>query len=112
MIDVKQLAEQAGIETDLWQMGAGSLVYSKHCDGIPRAEFEHFVALVLERAAQTMPSTPEEISAFIGSNFCGVEYADPDMPAASQGDTYTLTAHDLLSAFDEWEAIRALKPKE
>ena len=62
MIDVKQLAEQAGIETDLWQMGAGSLVYSKHCDGIPRAEFEHFAALVeaatLERAAQVCDVTP------------------------------------------------------
>ena len=72
MIDVKQLAEQAGIETDLWKMGAGSLVYSKHCDGIPRAEFEHFVALVeaatLERAAQECdeqqkePECPERAS--------------------------------------------------
>ena len=87
MIDVKQLAEQAGIETDLWQMGAGSLVYSKHCDGIPRAEFEHFVALVLERAAQGCTTLDMEsfgvipIRAVIISNACV-------------------------------DAIRALKPKE
>ena len=105
MIDVKQLAQQAGLHSGKEVRWDGQILPG--ADGLSR-----FAALVLERAAQTMPSTPEEISAFIGSNFCGVEYADPDMPAASQGDTYTLTAHDLLSAFDEWEAIRALKPKE
>lgn len=104
MIDAKQLEDMAR-ECILEDWDAGGRYYRD-------MDLHRFAALVLERAAQTMPSTPEEISAFIGSNFCGVEYADPDMPAASQGDTYTLTAHDLLSAFDEWEAIRALKPKE
>ena len=91
MIDVKQLAEQAGIETDLWQMGAGSLVYSKHCDGIPRAEFEHFVALVLERAAQECENATR---ARMFSNLHG----------ESGGPTIDLAQCAA--------AIRALKPKE
>ncbi len=52
MIDVKKIAEQAGINTCLWNYGSRSLVFTESCEGVARAEFEAFAALVLEEAAK------------------------------------------------------------
>ena len=44
-IDLRKLAEQAGISMDMWDMGAASLAYSAGCRGITRAHLERFAAL-------------------------------------------------------------------
>lgn len=51
MIDVKKIAGQAGIKTDAWECGSGSLLYVDDVHGIPRSNVEAFVSLILEAAA-------------------------------------------------------------
>lgn len=46
---IVECAEESNIRTDLWRMGAGSLVYSDDCNGIPRSDFTNFVRAI-ERA--------------------------------------------------------------
>lgn len=46
---IVECAEESNIRTDLWTMGAGSLVYSDDCNGIPRSDFTNFVRAI-ERA--------------------------------------------------------------
>jgi hypothetical protein len=59
-----------------------------------RAEFESTPA----QATPSLPSTPDEVIAFIGSNFDS---------SHTQGDKadwrYQVSVHDLLSAFSEWQ---------
>jgi hypothetical protein len=49
------------------------------------------------------PKTPEEIRSFVGSDFCSMEFGRDDEQPCDH-DTYTVTAHDLLSAFWNWWA--------
>ncbi|UQN37276.1 hypothetical protein MTR80_06115 [Alcaligenes aquatilis] len=52
-----------------------------------------------------LPNTPEEIRAFIGKNFSSLQFGlETEQP--HENDTYTLTAHDLISAF-QWFEIDA-----
>lgn len=52
-----------------------------------------------------LPNTPEEIRAFIGKSFSSLQFGqDNELP--HENDTYTLTAHDLISAF-QWSEIDA-----
>lgn len=44
-VDLRKIAEQAGISMDLWDMGAASLAYTEGCHGVARAELEKFAAL-------------------------------------------------------------------
>jgi hypothetical protein len=46
----------------------------------------------------TVPSTPEEVIAFIGANFEVMEEAPEP-----ENVRYQLTVHDLLSAFQWWQ---------
>lgn len=58
-IDIKQIAEQAGIRMNLWNMGAASMAYSDGCEGVTREHLERFAELLL--AAKTTPLTPGEL---------------------------------------------------
>ena len=40
---IVRCADESDIRTELWDMGAGSLVYSEYCSGIPRGDFTNFV---------------------------------------------------------------------
>lgn len=51
MIDVKKLAEQAGMNVSLWDYGAGSIAFTMGTEGVARGAVERFAALVLEAAA-------------------------------------------------------------
>lgn len=60
------------------------------------------------------PSTPEQIRDFIGSNFISRKDEKPAPEGtpiwageATENDVYTLSAHDLLSAFSEWAEAQA-----
>lgn len=44
-VDLRQIAEQAGIRMDQWEMGAASLAYSEGCHGITREHLERFAFL-------------------------------------------------------------------
>lgn len=52
-----------------------------------------------------LPNTPEEIRAFIGKSFSSLQFGQ-DNEQPHENDTYTLTAHDLISAF-QWSEIDA-----
>lgn len=52
-----------------------------------------------------LPNTPEEIRAFIGKSFSSLRFGQ-DNEQPHENDTYTLTAHDLISAF-QWSEIDA-----
>ena len=51
MIDVKKLAEQAGMNVSLWDYGAGSMVFSMGIEGLARGAVERFAVSLLEAAA-------------------------------------------------------------
>ena len=44
-VDMRKIAERAGISMDCWDMGAASLAYSAGCRGITREHLEKFAAL-------------------------------------------------------------------
>lgn len=44
-VDLRKIAEQAGISMDCWDMGAASLAYSNGCRGITREHLEKFARL-------------------------------------------------------------------
>lgn len=52
-----------------------------------------------------LPNTPEEIRAFIGKSFSSLQFGQ-ETEQPHDDDTYTLTAHDLISAF-QWLEIDA-----
>jgi hypothetical protein len=55
-----------------------------------------------EDAKPFIPRTPAEVRDFLRSNCNWLRWGDPANPdTATEDDTYELTAHDLLSAF-EW----------
>lgn len=45
------------------------------------------------------PKTPAEMRDFIGMNFDSLQYSKPETEEPDEMDRYTLTIHDLLSAF-------------
>lgn len=45
VIDLRGIAEQAGIKMNLWNQGAASLAYSEGCEGVAREHLEKFAAL-------------------------------------------------------------------
>lgn len=62
---------------------------------------EYFAARKPDMAPR-IPKTPEDIRDFIGSDYGCMHFARQDHEPDAD-DTYTLTAHDLLSAFDWWD---------
>jgi len=44
-VDLRKIAEQAGIRMDFWDMGAASHAYSLGVNGITREQFERFAFL-------------------------------------------------------------------
>ena len=46
---IVECANASDMRTELWDMGAGSLIYSEYCSGIPRGNFTTFVRQI-ERA--------------------------------------------------------------
>lgn len=52
-----------------------------------------------------LPNTPEEIRAFIGMQFSSLQFGQEN-EQPHENDSYTLTAHDLISAF-QWLEIDA-----
>lgn len=51
------------------------------------------------------PTTAEQVRAFVGSHCASATRAEGEAD-----DVYTLTAHDLLSAFDDWSAAPVAQP--
>ena len=47
------------------------------------------------------PATPAEVREWVGSNFNSVHFAHVNQQP-SANDTYSMSAHDILSAFSEW----------
>ena len=67
-----------------------------------------------EDTSQTIqpPNSPQQIRDFIGQNACSMKFKNAPQDIddfngylnceASENDIYTVSAHDLLSAFQDW----------
>lgn len=53
--------------------------------------------------APRWPQTPADVRAFIGPHFSALNWANPPDETPHEDDHYMLSAHDLLSAFRDWE---------
>lgn len=53
-----------------------------------------------QESAPFTPKTVSEMRSFIGMHFDSLQYANPETEEPDEMDRYTLTIHDLLSAFD------------
>lgn len=55
----------------------------------------------VQQSAEHWPTNAEQVRQFVGSNFCSLKYAlrkkTPD-----ENDIYEMSAHDLISAFNDW----------
>lgn len=52
ILDIRKLAEEAGISMDLWNMGGASIAYADNVQGIPRTEFQAFADAIVEECAK------------------------------------------------------------
>jgi hypothetical protein len=50
---IQQLAKDAGMNTSMWNYGAGSMAFTMGIEGVARGAVERFAALVLQEAANT-----------------------------------------------------------
>lgn len=60
MIDVKKLAEMAGMNVSLWDYGAGSMVFTMGIEGLARGAVERFAVSLLEAAAVEAQNLSDE----------------------------------------------------
>ncbi len=68
-----------------------------------KSEYVLFDRGASSEAVQTaLPSTPEDVRNFVGSDFCSLRYGSDDH-APHENDIYTMSAHDLISAFRWWQ---------
>jgi hypothetical protein len=82
-----------------WAMARGMKYYRKL---YPRPANDK-LRKAAEELRNAIPKTPEEVIGFIGSNFNLMrEFGKEGVPGRNKEETeYTLTIHDLLSAFDD-----------
>ena len=52
-------------------------------------------------SAEYWPVTADDVRGFVGSDFCSMRYGREDQ-TPDDGDIYTMSAHDLVSAIDNW----------
>lgn len=66
-------------------------------------DFVSAACKIIENAAaiDSIPQTPDAIRIFLGSHMGGVSFGQ-EGGEPHEDDTYTLTAHDLASAFRDW----------
>lgn len=62
-------------------------------------------ASVAQPALPKLPSTPEEVVAFIGDHFTSMDTTGPE-----EGRFILLTVHDMLSAFEDYEEFPIAQP--
>lgn len=56
-----------------------------------------------------LPETPEEVRQFVMSDYCSLTFGRDDEKPCEE-DVYEMTAHDLLSAFDNWKTLNETVP--
>lgn len=69
----------------------------------PNSMKDHLAAPLAAGTAGSVapPMTPREVRDFVGVDFCSLEYGAEDQ-VPHEDDTYTMTAHDLISALTKW----------
>lgn len=91
MIDVKKIAEQAGMNVSLWDYGAGSIAFTMGTEGVARGAVERFASLILEAAAVECERSADRLA--------------PEGKRTNQVDRHVA---DVLRA--KAAAIRAMRP--
>jgi len=89
---IQQLAKEAGMNTSMWNYGAGSMAFTMGIEGVARGAVERFAALVLEEAARVCD-----------------EKAKRDFPWGSESSDIYHTQADWAAVCAK--AIRAMKPE-
>lgn len=61
-------------------------------------------------ASERLPSTPEDAIAFVGQHFNAMQtHREDGTPLDPQDVRFDLTAHDLLSAFDDFKIVNDIE---
>ena len=58
-MNIEQLAKEAGMNTSMWNYGAGSMAFTMGVEGVARGAIERFAALVIEECAKVCDVTWE-----------------------------------------------------
>jgi hypothetical protein len=58
-------------------------------------------------AVPRLPKTAADVRAFIGPHFSALDWGQPADGEPHEDDRYAVSAHDLLSAFRDWEECGA-----
>jgi hypothetical protein len=107
----------AGDDGESWADQFRSVYSPEKWLGVHRAACAFLGGKIRERSAvpspvMAWPKDAAEIREFIGSNFNSLRYARVGDQEPDEMDTYSLSAHDLLSAFDQWQdAIPSPEPE-
>jgi len=94
---IQQLAKEAGMNTSMWNYGAGSMAFTMGIEGVARGAIERFAALVLEDAARV----------------CDEAYSRSAGAAERTKSSREITIYQTAASRSEYlaQAIRAMKPE-
>jgi hypothetical protein len=97
MRDIERLAREAGMNTSMWEYGAGSMAFTLGIEGVARGAIERFAALVRNEVLEEAATVSDQVG--INALIRWKQRFDPFDQGAEAGA-------DACS-----EAIRALKDK-
>lgn len=89
-VDLRQIAEQAGIKMNLWNQGAASLAYSEGCEGVAREHLEKF-AFIYGYACwnAALAANPPHMQGFVSRAIGSLFEPDPaPAPPKAKGDRF------------------------
>lgn len=100
-VDLREIAEKAGISMDCWDAGAASLAYSKGCNGITREHIEKFASLygfACWNAA--LEANPPHMQGMVSRAIDGLLASQPEHPpglSLEQEPKYTVNGHAIVN---------------
>jgi hypothetical protein len=83
------------------------LAPTDECDQQYPEDAPHRVEPLYLGFALQWPRTPADVRAFIGPHFSALDWGQPADGEPHEDDRYAVSAHDLLSAFRDWEECGA-----
>ena len=108
MIDIERLAREAGMNTSMWEYGAGSMVFTLGIEGVARGAIERFAARVRNEVLEEAAKACDEIEADRWSLYKGrPPYTGQEKQRASDYTQGESDGAELCASF-----IRALKEKK
>lgn len=103
-IDLREIAEQAGISMDLWDMGAASLAHSEGVEGVTRDHLERFASLwgiaCWNAALEANPASMESI---VDRGIAGLMAASGVADNLVALERAVSVMDDVLTDIEDWE---------